>query len=102
MSQWKYCSLLVYVLVLQISAITTAIRAQIKRSCKCHKIYYESSLLFINCSICFLVITFMIVILFKHSGQLDLNAAQNVQAIYNLNFLHREKRTVFIYNINVG
>lgn len=39
---------------------------------------------------------------FKHSGQLDLNAAQNVQAIYNLNFLHREKRTVFIYNINVG
>lgn len=57
---------------------------------------------------CFLLIVAYVFLLFydcysfKHSGQLDLNAAQNVQAIYNLNFLHREKRTVFIYNINVG
>lgn len=38
------------------SLCVTEIRAQIRQGCKWHKIYYESSLLFINCSICFLVI----------------------------------------------
>lgn len=33
---------------------------------------------------------------------LDLNTAQNVQTIYNLNFLHRENAQFNIYNINVG
>ncbi len=39
-----------------------------------------------------------ITILVKHGGQFDLNAAQNVQAIYNLNFLHRENAHFFIYS----
>lgn len=40
---------------------------------------------------------FNIITVLFHGGQLDFNAAQNVQAIYNLNFLHRENADFFIY-----
>lgn len=59
-----------------------------------HYVFFSITLAYVN----------IITVLF-HGGQLDFNAAQNVQAIYNLNFLHREKcRFLYmycIYNINV-